>query len=79
MENSNEALPHFTSPEQEIAFLREKISKKEAELKEKNIEVNLDSVVSEEISRYRDVLPKDVLDETYAIAKHDAETLPFAA
>lgn len=75
MENSMETLPQFTSPEQEIAFLREKISKKEAELKERNIEAKLEDVVSEEISRYRDILPKDVLDETYALAKHDAEAI----
>ncbi len=75
MEKNAETLPQFTSPEQEIAFLREKISQKEAEYREKSFDVKLDQVVGEEISRYRDVLPKEVLDETYAIAKHDAETI----
>lgn len=75
MESYSQEVPKFTSPEQEIAFLREKISEKEAMLREKKIETNLDQVVSEEISRYRDVLPKEVLDETYALAKHDAESI----
>ena len=75
MESYSKETPRFTSPEQEIAFLREKISQRDAELREKNVEVNLNQVVTEEISRYRDVLPKEVLDETYALAKHDAESI----
>ncbi len=75
MEKPREEVSKFTSPEQEIAFLREKISLKEAELKEKNLDVNLDKVVSEEIAQYKDVLPKEVLDQTYELAKHDAEAI----
>ncbi len=65
----------FTSPEQEIAFLREQISKKEMELREKKSDYNLEEVVRGEIQKYKDVLPKDVLDETYALAKVDAESI----
>lgn len=75
MEKPREEIPKFTSPEQEIAFLREKISLKEAELKEKNLDVNIEKVVSEEIAQYKDVLPKEVLDQTYELAKHDAEAI----
>ena len=75
MENPTEAPPKFTSPEQEIAFLREKISMKEAELQENKLDVKLEDIVAGEISRYRDVLPQEVLDETYALAKHDTEAL----
>src|SRR3989344_528609 len=70
-----ETLPQFTSPEAELSFLREKIANKEKELLLQNQKVSLDEDVQEEISRYRDVLPKEVLDETYAIAKHDAESI----
>ena len=70
-----EAMPQFTTPEAELSFLREQIANKERELLEKNQKVGLDEVVQDQISRYRDVLPKGVLDETYAIAKHDAESI----
>lgn len=70
-----ETTPHFSSPEEEIAFLREKISKKEMELREKNLEFKVEDVVKDQISRYRDVLPKEILDETYALAEHDVESI----
>ncbi len=65
----------FKSPEEEIAFLREQISNKELELRENKIEYTTEDIVKEQISRYRDKLPKDVLDQTYALAKVDAESI----
>ncbi|MEQ1500358.1 MAG: TraM recognition domain-containing protein [Parcubacteria group bacterium] len=70
-----ETLPRFTSPEAELSFLREKVASKERELLLQKEKPNLGRVVEEEISRYRDVLSKDVLDETYALAKHDKESI----
>lgn len=70
-----ESLPRFSNPEAELSFLREKIASKERELLLQNQKPNLDKVVEEEISRYRDVLPKEILDETYALAKHDVESI----
>ncbi len=75
MEKTLEQLPRFDSPEAEIAFLRERISNKEMELREKKTDFKLDEVVQQEISRYRDILPKQVLDDTYALAQHDAESI----
>ncbi len=71
----NPETPRFSSPEAEIAFLREQISNKETELREKKIDFKTDEVVADQISRYRDVLPKDVLEETYALAEHDVNSL----
>src|SRR6266705_1049924 len=65
----------FNSPEEEISFLREQIANKESELREKNLYANTEDVVKEQISRYKEVLPKDVLDETYKIAEHDVESI----
>lgn len=75
MENVLNNPPKFSSPEAEIAFLREQISNKELELKEKNMPFKLDEVVQDQISRYRDTLPKQVLDDTYALSKADTEAI----
>lgn len=75
MEEVKLETPRFTSPEAELSFLREQIANKEKELLEKNQTPSLDEVVQDQISRYRDTLPKEVLDETFAIAKHDAESI----
>ncbi len=67
--------PRFKSPEEEIAFLRQKISQKEMELREKEVDYKVDDVVKSEISRYRDKLSKDILEETYEIAEKDIESI----
>ncbi|MCX6702109.1 MAG: TraM recognition domain-containing protein [Candidatus Zambryskibacteria bacterium] len=74
MEKNLENL-HFTNPEEEIAFLREQISNRELELREKKVDFKIDDIVKEEIQHYRDVLPKEVLDETYALAQTDVESI----
>lgn len=74
MEKNPEAL-HFSSPEAEIAYLREKIANKDLELREKKVDFKLDDVVTAEISRYRDKLSKDVLDETLALSKADMDSI----
>jgi len=71
----NPEVPNFSSPEAEIAFLREKIASKELELREKKVEFKIDDVVSAEISRYKNTLPKEVLDETFALSKTDIDSI----
>ena len=66
MENPD-AILKFKTPEEEISFLREQIANKELELREKKLNFETDDVVKEQISRYRDALPQQVLEETYAI------------
>lgn len=69
----NPEVSKFKNPEEEIAFLREQISNKERELREKQIPYETEDLVKEQISRYRDKLPEEVLDDAFAIAKADAE------
>ncbi len=74
MEKISDSL-NFSSPEAEIAYLREKIANKELELREGKKDFKIDDVVGSEISRYRDKLSKDVLDETLALSKTDVESI----
>lgn len=67
--------PKFSTPEEEIAFLREQISKKETELREGKVEYHIDQVVQDQISRYKNTLPQDVLDQTMQLAQHDIESI----
>ncbi len=72
---SNEFVSKFKTPEDEIAFLRTQIAEREHELHEKKYPVDTDTVVREQISKYRGTLPDEVLDETYAIASHDIDAI----
>ncbi len=65
----------FSSTEQELAYLREQIKNKETELREKKVDFKREEVIHDQISRYRDSLSKDVLDETYAIDESDIDSL----
>jgi hypothetical protein len=76
MENiSRGDIPRFKSPEEEISFLREQISIREKELNEKKYSVDNATIVQEQISKYRNSLPKEILDETYELAKNDIESI----
>lgn len=75
MQNTSEILPRFSTPEAEITFLREKIANKEQELREKKLVFESSDVAKSEISRYRDTLSKQVLEDKYAISKPDAEAI----
>lgn len=65
----------FASPEAELSFLREQVSRKEQELRERHVPVETETVIREQISKYRDAVPTDVLEETYALAAHDRDAL----
>ncbi len=75
MENMIPEMPKFTTPEEEISFLRNKIATKEREMRERNVHLKPEEIISDQISRYRDLLPQEVLDETAEISKHDAESI----
>ncbi|MBI4155835.1 MAG: type IV secretory system conjugative DNA transfer family protein [Candidatus Zambryskibacteria bacterium] len=75
MQNNLETTSRFSTPEAEISFLREQIASKEKELTEKKLHFEKDDVIKAEISRYRDVLSKQVLDEKYAMTKESAEAI----
>jgi hypothetical protein len=73
--HSGAVLERFSSPEEELSFLREQIALKEKELSEKQHVVDREKLVEEQISKYRDTLPAQVLEETYAISQHDMEAI----
>lgn len=74
MERNPEKL-NFSSPEAEIAFLREQIANKEQQLRQNKVEYKIDDVVKDQINQYKDALPQDVLNETLALAKADVESI----
>jgi len=65
----------FKNPAEEISYLKSRIAEKEKELNEKHLSVDSDKLVADQISRYRSALPKDVLNENYAMPKHEAEAI----
>lgn len=69
------SIPKFNNPEEEIAYLREQISKTEKHLRESKADYNIDDVVKNQISHYSKVLDKEVLNDTFAIAKVDLESI----
>lgn len=71
----NQETPRFSNPEEEIAFLREQISNKEMELRESKKDFDINDIVKQQIEIYKDKLPKDVLDDTFALAKADLDSL----
>ncbi len=73
--NGLENLPKFNTPEAEIAFLREQISNKERELKEKKVDYKIDDVIKDKVSRYRNVPAHEVLEKPYEIAKPVVESI----
>jgi len=68
-------IPKFNSPEEEIAFLREQISKTENHLRESKADYKIDDVVKDQIEHYSKTLHKDVLSETLALSKVDMESI----
>jgi len=66
-------LPQFKSPEEEIAFLRAHIEKKEQELKGSNIEKEV--IAKETLHTYREIAKNDVLHKKINIQTHEVESL----
>lgn len=75
MEKGPENSKRFENPEAEIAFLREQIGKKESELHERKLSFKTEEVIAQEVSKYRDVPPKQILDEKYALPKTDVDAI----
>lgn len=56
-------LPKFKSPEEELAFLREHISRREVELKNEGTNIETEQVASQTIEAYKSLNKTDVLHE----------------
>jgi hypothetical protein len=69
-------IPKFKNPEEELAFLREHIAKKESELSKNNESVNKESITHSIISEYKKIEPVDILDKNFiSNEKHHQEIL----
>src|SRR3989344_4744672 len=72
---NNLETPRFDNPQAEIAHLKEQIKSKETELAEKKIDFHKDTVIADQISRYRDEPTANVLKESYVIPQKDVEAI----
>ncbi len=68
-------IPKFKTVEEELAFLREQISKTEKHLIESRADYNIDDLVKNQIKHYSSTLDQEVLDDTLALAKSDLESI----
>jgi hypothetical protein len=67
-----EARPQLSTPEQEIAYLREEIARKEAELAARNEPLERTRIISEQVHAHRAAAPI-VLEPSYRISASEAE------
>lgn len=61
----------FKSPEEELAYLREQIKLKEAQLSVEGNKLESDRIAKREIATYAQMPPEDVLHETVVVPEHD--------
>src|SRR4051812_4511876 len=65
----------FSSPEQELAYLREQVAVRERELASRGAEIRTEEVISDKVRDYHYVSPKQVLNDSYRMQKPALETL----
>src|SRR3989344_6611059 len=65
------ALEKFKSPEEELAYLRERVREKEAEMDAPNNRFETDRIARREVAAYADVPAATILHETVIMAEHD--------
>jgi len=73
---AKERLPHasaekFKSPQEELAYLRERVAEKEAEMEAPGNQFEKDRIAKREIATYADTPAATVLHETTIMAEHD--------
>lgn len=66
-------LPKFKSPEEELAFLREHIAKREREIEESTGEAGAEKAAEETLKAYEMIEPEAVLHKTQIVPKKEAE------
>ena len=62
----------FKSPEEELAYLRERVKEKEAELEAPNNRFESDRIAKREIAAYAETPQATVLHETYVMPEHES-------
>ncbi|MDR3558078.1 MAG: TraM recognition domain-containing protein [Candidatus Pacebacteria bacterium] len=75
MENLSSASEKFTNPQEEISYLREMIAKKEKEILERTPGTSVEHVAHEEVARYAEKKPAEVLHEKYIVPTPEMEAV----
>lgn len=65
----------FSSPEEEISFLREQIKSKEKELVDKKVSVEKANLIRQELSDYAGVHPDSVLSDNHKLSQTEVEQI----
>ena len=65
------ALEKFKSPEEELAYLRERVREKEAEMESPNNRFEKDRIARREVAAYADIHPATILHETVVMSEPD--------
>ena len=65
----------FSSPEEELDFLRAEVSRKESELNRQSETPSRDKIIAESLDRYKKTDAKDILHESYAMGSEDKNEL----
>jgi len=65
----------FKTPDEELQYLREKVSSHERQMAEDGKDVIQDEVIHDEIHTHADKKPEDILDKDYALKKNEVEAI----
>ncbi len=65
----------FKTPEEELDYLRAKVSDHEKMLADKGESISKDEIIKSEIIEHGSKKPKDILDEQYALKEHEVESI----
>ena len=66
------AVEKFKSPEEELAYLRERVKEKEAQIENPQNRFESDRVAKREIAEYAEVQQATILHETYVMPEHES-------
>ena len=75
MENLTGTQEKFTNPQEEIAYLREMIARRERDLLEKTPDGSVEHVAREEVVKYAEKKPDEVLHEKYIVPTPEMEAV----
>jgi hypothetical protein len=70
-----DVVPKLRTPQEELAYLRERVRSKERELELRDDRFESDRIAKREIVNYGSVPSKEILHETIIVAEHDAARL----
>ncbi len=74
METQNDTIEKkFGSPEEEIAFLREQVARKESELAERGKEPHRGEIIQGHVEAYKETIPEKILTEEHRMLPHHVE------